>query len=1143
MAEQKSNNDLTRLKNLVPLNTLTDAQLANLQKQVEVEQVKKGDFLFREGDTDHQNIYLLSGAVALLSGRVEVDVVSSGTQTARFALAHQIPRKHSARAKCPVSYVRIDSSLLSDMLARNQSASYEVDESADSNKGDWMGQLLQSPIFQQIPPANLQRVMMSMSEMPVSADEVIIQQGDEGDYFYLISSGQCRVTRQASSDQPPVELAVLSAGQGFGEEALLSDKPRSSTVTMITDGELVRLSKQDFVELVKQPVSNHIDYTQACQMLQENAVWIDVRTPEEYAQAHLPQAINLPFFSLRFQTPNLAEDHVYLVYGAEVGQTATAAYLLMERGYEVLAVIQEWQEIADQAGLGVTETAGLQGQESEFASDLAELNEVEPVPSETSSDRQPQQADSTVVLTSKLDQYKTEQKLLKQALAVAKRKLEQAKEDASERDSSQELVLRQLREQLTTAESVRDEFKHLVERERKQKSLLEESENKLKQLENELKQARSDMEQAEKSLAGHAQSSRQAAESRAVLEQELAELKQQHKTVEAHLAEAEEQKAQQLQELAALEEKLELVQRETTSLNQEHAQLQQAHEAALGRIEALEEQKAKEIADLEEQTRNLEQTLESANVEAQAVREAFEESQNELQSIEQQREEVQGRFEQEHQTAEFLRRSLETAENAVEISDTMVEENNREIARLSRQIVDLQSEHSDLQADKRAMEQRHQEAVAELQDALDCSRQEQAQSVAQQQQERHRLQTEKAHLETELAQTQTTLQANQQAYDATIAERQHRIDQLENELLTLRAEAELSVQNQADAQEQESALQKAREEITRLTSTIEGLREVQLEMESQLSEDSTGELQSLRLALEHEEKKRQQAEQVAKQVDVLRRERAVQETAVEMLGEDIENLSEENARLSAEKRSLEQEIAALREQQPGMILGNDAEVQANEWNDKLGELARQRDQARADVDRLKTEVAELRNVIETHVVKLQDGNVMDANAEVQALRTELEMVRKNAAEDLSRLRSQLTIADSKGKQQDARDVDTVATVQALRQENDSMQRAMTDKDQSLRVSQSQCRSLEDAIEDRDREIDHLRRKLESLLRKTSGMQENSEMLMSQLNDLSTRPYSEAEQVTLQPTEQVTRGDRDPDLENLHTPLTRLFRKR
>jgi hypothetical protein len=50
-----------------------------------------------------------------------------------------------------------------------------------------------------------------------------------------------------------------------------------------------------------------------------------------------------------------------------------------------------------------------------------------------------------------------------------------------------------------------------------------------------------------------------------------------------------------------------------------------------------------------------------------------------------------------------------------------------------------------------------------------------------------------------------------------------------------------------------------------------------------------------------------------------------------------------------------------------------------------------------------------------------------------------------------------------------------------------MQQSLSEKDHLLRMAQSQCRSLEDAIEDRDKEVDQLKRKLELLLRKTGGL--------------------------------------------------------
>ena len=48
-------------------------------------------------------------------------------------------------------------------------------------------------------------------------------------------------------------LAELKTGDSFGEEALISESTRNATITMITDGVLMKLAKDTFVELVKKP--------------------------------------------------------------------------------------------------------------------------------------------------------------------------------------------------------------------------------------------------------------------------------------------------------------------------------------------------------------------------------------------------------------------------------------------------------------------------------------------------------------------------------------------------------------------------------------------------------------------------------------------------------------------------------------------------------------------------------------------------------------------------------------------------------------------------------------------------------------------------------------------------------------------------
>ena len=73
---------------------------------------------FEQGDTDPENVYLLDGRVTLLSDNTAVETIDAGSETARFPLAHQLPRTQTARAYNKVRIARIDSRQLSDFLAR-----------------------------------------------------------------------------------------------------------------------------------------------------------------------------------------------------------------------------------------------------------------------------------------------------------------------------------------------------------------------------------------------------------------------------------------------------------------------------------------------------------------------------------------------------------------------------------------------------------------------------------------------------------------------------------------------------------------------------------------------------------------------------------------------------------------------------------------------------------------------------------------------------------------------------------------------------------------------------------------------------------------------------------------------------------------
>lgn len=350
MAQMQVKSDSGALQKLIPLNTLDEAALLQVQQQARFEQLKRGDYLFRAGDSNQERIYLLSGEVALYDGKSEIERVMAGGSAARYPLAHHLPRKYSVMARTGVELLRIDNQLLNAQLAKSNASAYEVEELDPEATDDWMGQLLQSPIFQRIPAANIQNVIMRMEAIQVNAGDLIVQEGSGGnddDYFYLINQGHCSVSKVGASGDSQ-ELVRLGPGDCFGEEALLADRPRGSSVTMLTAGVLLRLKKCDFVEYIKRPLANAIGLEEARQKVREGAIWLDVRSAQEYASSHIIDSINLPFTVLRPQLAKLEHDRSYIIY-CQDGQLSTAAiYLLLEQDIDAYVLAKGMELLSDE---------------------------------------------------------------------------------------------------------------------------------------------------------------------------------------------------------------------------------------------------------------------------------------------------------------------------------------------------------------------------------------------------------------------------------------------------------------------------------------------------------------------------------------------------------------------------------------------------------------------------------------------------------------------------------------------------------------------------------------------------------------------------------------------------------------------------
>ena len=107
------------------------------------------------------------------------------------------------------------------------------------------------PFFEPLAPTTLEKLAMRVRPLAVTAGTEVVREGESGEVFYLIESGQVNVIHGGKL------VATLGAGQYFGEIALLHDVPRVATCVARSDAELYELERQVFVSAVSGNEQSH----------------------------------------------------------------------------------------------------------------------------------------------------------------------------------------------------------------------------------------------------------------------------------------------------------------------------------------------------------------------------------------------------------------------------------------------------------------------------------------------------------------------------------------------------------------------------------------------------------------------------------------------------------------------------------------------------------------------------------------------------------------------------------------------------------------------------------------------------------------------------------------------------------------------
>ncbi len=331
--------DLARLYPLDSLREETREQLASESAALEF---NKGEVLFRAGDIDGDTLYLVEGEIEGIYPDGRSKKTSSASLQGRYPIGESQPRRFTATvASANARVLRLDRRYAEKVIAWDQLSRGEsfrhFDEGPTGNR--WVFRLLQSRAFHKLPTGNIERMFQAFEEVQVKAGDLVIREGDGGDYFYVIKEGAASVSKQLDGAESIV--AYLVRGDCFGEDALLANTPRNATVRMMQDGRLMRLGRKPFEEVLKPPVVEWLNAGQAALLARGGASVVDVRMPTEHAQRAIKGSVNIPLFRLREDVAQRFPRSSKLIVYCNTGErSAAAAFILTRLGYAEVYALQ-----------------------------------------------------------------------------------------------------------------------------------------------------------------------------------------------------------------------------------------------------------------------------------------------------------------------------------------------------------------------------------------------------------------------------------------------------------------------------------------------------------------------------------------------------------------------------------------------------------------------------------------------------------------------------------------------------------------------------------------------------------------------------------------------------------------------------------
>lgn len=248
----------------VPLFTkLSVSELRGVQTNSTLRNFAADEPVISSGNVHRSLFVILQGRVKVFGKdqnqqKTFLATLNAGTSFGEFALFGRTDPNLSVIAEHPCTILEIPREIVLKLAKTRPQVT-------ESLKGLFRRRFLDTalarvPLFGQLTPQDRKKIVAHFKPVRANKGATIVHEAEPGNSMYFIASGKVGVYTSLTeagedgagkTEGEQVLLATLKSGDFFGEQALVTDEPRSATVTALTDVTLLRFSKRDLAAVMK----------------------------------------------------------------------------------------------------------------------------------------------------------------------------------------------------------------------------------------------------------------------------------------------------------------------------------------------------------------------------------------------------------------------------------------------------------------------------------------------------------------------------------------------------------------------------------------------------------------------------------------------------------------------------------------------------------------------------------------------------------------------------------------------------------------------------------------------------------------------------------------------------------------------------